>query len=140
LEPESILNVRMLDHVTLVVKNLARSREFYAGILGMRPIERPNFPFDGSWFQSGKTQIHLILEHPESEPAGNGANSTSQAAPTRRHHIAFAVEDAHAAAESLRRRDVPIVSGPKLRPDGAAQVFVADPDGHLVEICSAPPK
>jgi catechol 2,3-dioxygenase-like lactoylglutathione lyase family enzyme len=27
-----------------------------------------------------------------------------------------------------------------MRPDGAVQVFVHDPDGHLVELCSPPVK
>jgi catechol 2,3-dioxygenase-like lactoylglutathione lyase family enzyme len=30
------------------------------------------------------------------------------------------------------------ISRTKARPDGAAQVFVLDPDGHIVELCSPP--
>ena len=33
---ESALQVRTLDHVTLVVKDLKRSRDFYVDVLGMR--------------------------------------------------------------------------------------------------------
>jgi catechol 2,3-dioxygenase-like lactoylglutathione lyase family enzyme len=134
---ESPLRVRTLDHVTLVVKDLDRSRDFYVGVLGMQPMERPRFSFDGSWFQAGKTQIHLILEHPESGPAGIGVPQHLLAL-SRTHHFAFEVEDTHAATEYLRRRNVPIVSGPKERPDGAVQVFATDPDGHVVELCSPP--
>jgi catechol 2,3-dioxygenase-like lactoylglutathione lyase family enzyme len=134
---ESPLRVRTLDHVTLVVKDLARSRDFYVGVLGMQPMERPRFSFDGSWFQAGKTQIHLILEHPESGPAGVGVPQHLLAL-SRTHHFAFEVEDTQAATEFLRRRNVPIVSGPKERPDGAVQVFATDPDGHVVELCSPP--
>ncbi len=35
------LRVKTLDHVTLVVKDLERSHAFYAGVLGMQPVERP---------------------------------------------------------------------------------------------------
>jgi catechol 2,3-dioxygenase-like lactoylglutathione lyase family enzyme len=130
------IQVRTLDHVTLVVSNLARSREFYVGVLGMEPMDRPRFSFEGSWFRAGKTQIHLILEHNESGPAG--LHVPPHLASSRTHHFAFEVEDTRAAADYLRRENVPIVSGPKERPDGAVQVFVVDPDGHVVELCSAP--
>lgn len=135
--PDTKLRVKTIDHVTLVVKDLRRSHEFYAGILGMEPIPRPRFSFDGSWFQAGKTQIHLILEHGESGPAGMEIPLPLMAM-SRTHHFAFEVEDVQAATNHLRRHNVPVVSGPKERPDGAIQVFATDPDGHVVELCSPP--
>jgi glyoxylase I family protein len=131
------LRVKSLDHVTLVVKDLDRSHEFYAGVLGMQPIERPAFSFAGSWFQAGKTQIHLILEHPESGPAGVPIPQQLLGM-SRTHHFAFEVDDAYAATEILRQKGIPVVSGPKNRPDGMIQVFATDPDGHVVELCSWP--
>jgi catechol 2,3-dioxygenase-like lactoylglutathione lyase family enzyme len=133
----SALHVKTLDHVTLVVKDLDRSHAFYAGVLGMQPIERPNFSFAGSWFQAGKTQIHLILEHAESGPAGVPIPQNLLGM-SRIHHFAFEVDDAYAATETLRQKGIPIVSGPKNRPDGMIQVFATDPDGHVVELCSWP--
>lgn len=131
------LRVKTLDHVTLVVKDLGRSHDFYAGVLGMQPTERPEFSFAGSWFQAGKTQIHLILEHTESGPAGVPI-PPQLLGMSRTHHFAFEVEDAYAATETLRQKGVPVVSGPKSRPDGMIQVFATDPDGHVVELCSWP--
>jgi catechol 2,3-dioxygenase-like lactoylglutathione lyase family enzyme len=131
------LRVKTLDHVTLVVKDLERSHAFYAGVLGMQPVERPKFSFAGSWFQAGKTQIHLILEHPESGPSGVPIPQQLLGM-SRTHHFAFEVDDAHAATEVLRSKGIPIVSGPKNRPDGMIQVFATDPDGHVVELCSWP--
>lgn len=131
--PEAPIQVKTLDHVTIVVKDLERTRQFYCDALGMRQVPRPGFDFQGRWFQAGTTQIHLILEHEQSGPAGAAACRTS-----RGHHFAFEVEDGHAAGRRLRELGIPIVSGPKERPDGAVQVFVQDPDGHLVELCSPP--
>ena len=128
--------VRSIDHVTLVVADLERSRAFYADLLGMQPISRPPFSFDGSWFQAGATQLHLIREHPESGPAGN--LEPRHRVGMRSHHLAFEVADASAAVAWLRDRGVPIVAEPKFRPDGALQTFVTDPDGHLVELTSFP--
>jgi catechol 2,3-dioxygenase-like lactoylglutathione lyase family enzyme len=131
------LRVKTLDHVTLVVKDLERSHAFYAGVLGMQPVERPKFSFAGSWFQAGKTQINLILEHPESGPSGVPIPQQLLGM-SRTHHFAFEVDDAHAATEVLRQKGIPVVSGPKNRPDGMIQVFATDPDGHVVELCSWP--
>jgi catechol 2,3-dioxygenase-like lactoylglutathione lyase family enzyme len=130
--------VKSIDHVTLVVKDLERSRHFYVDVLGMRSVKRPGFHFPGSWFQAGSTQIHLILEHEESGAAGNRV--PDQLTASRTHHCAFEVDDAHAAGARLKELGIPISSGPKERPDGAVQVFVPDPDGYVVELCSPPNK
>lgn len=128
--------VKTLDHVTVVVKDLDRSRRFYVEALGMREVPRPPFSFAGSWFQAGTTQIHLILEFSGSGPAGNLVPESQRS--SRTHHFAFEVDDATAVLARLRAMQVPILGGPKPRPDGYVQVFVTDPDGHVVELCSPP--
>jgi catechol 2,3-dioxygenase-like lactoylglutathione lyase family enzyme/uncharacterized protein YunC (DUF1805 family) len=130
------ISVKSLDHVTIVVKDLERSRRFYVDVLGMREVPRPAFSFAGLWFQAGATQIHLILEFAGSGPAGNLLPQSQRS--SRTHHFAFLVEDAEAALAHLERAGVTILSGPKPRPDGYIQVFVTDPDGHVVELCSPP--
>jgi catechol 2,3-dioxygenase-like lactoylglutathione lyase family enzyme/uncharacterized protein YunC (DUF1805 family) len=130
------VRVKSLDHVTLVVKDLSRSRRFYVEALGMREVPRPAFSFDGLWFQAGATQIHLILEFPGSGPAGNLVPEHLRS--SRTHHFAFLVDDAAAAVPFLKDMQVQILSGPRDRPDGFVQLFLADPDGHVVELCSPP--
>src|SRR5437588_4399821 len=39
------VRVRSIDHVTLVVQDLERSRNFYVQTLGMREVPRPGFSF-----------------------------------------------------------------------------------------------
>jgi catechol 2,3-dioxygenase-like lactoylglutathione lyase family enzyme len=129
------IKVKTLDHVTIVVRDLKRSRKFYVDGLGMQQVPRPGFSFDGSWFQAGQTQIHLILEHDQSGPAGM---SEEMGRTSRAHHFAFQVEDAHAAEQRLEELGYDLISRAKDRPDGAVQVFVSDPDGHIVELCSPP--
>ncbi len=129
------IKVKTLDHVTIVVSDLERSRAFYVDGLGMQQVDRPGFSFDGRWFQAGETQIHLILEHDQSGPAGRNSEQTQS---SRAHHFAFQVEDAKAAELRLEELGYEFVSRTKSRPDGAAQVFVRDPDGHIVELCSLP--
>ena len=126
------IRVQSLDHVTIVVKDLVATRRFYVEALGMDEVARPNFSFAGQWFQAGATLIHTILEFEGSGPAGLGGGANS-----RGHHFAFLVEDAHEAGRRIEALGIPFVSPPKLRPDGAVQLFVRDPDGHLVELTSA---
>ena len=131
------LRVISIDHVTLVVADLERSRQFYCDVLGMRQVERPGFNFPGMWFQAGATQIHLILQHSESAPAGFPAPA-EYVSPGRTFHFAFRVADGNAALSALQAAGVSLKGEPRLRPDGCLQVFCFDPDGHVVELFSLP--
>jgi catechol 2,3-dioxygenase-like lactoylglutathione lyase family enzyme len=131
--PAPPIRVRQIDHVTFVVRDLQASRAFYEGVLGMESVPRPNFSFPGLWFQAGSTQIHLILEHSESGPAGANRPGGNVAI-SRTHHVAFEVDEAKPAIERLSDLGIPIISGPKFRPDGPTQFYVLDPDGNLIEL------
>jgi catechol 2,3-dioxygenase-like lactoylglutathione lyase family enzyme/uncharacterized protein YunC (DUF1805 family) len=130
------LEVKCIDHATLVVKDLEVSRKFYVHLLGMRETPRPAFSFAGLWFQAGATQIHLILEFAGSGPAGNLLPENRRT--SRTHHLAFQVDDAAAAAARLKEMQIPLLAGPYPRPDGCMQLFLTDPDGHVIELCSWP--
>ncbi len=126
------IRVKQIDHVTIVVADLATSRNFYVDVLGMDEVERPGFGFPGLWFQAGTTQIHLIETHPESGPAGT--TPPENCSISRTQHFAFEVDDAKATELRLQELGIPLVAGPKHRPDGPIQMYVQDPDGHLVEL------
>ena len=128
------IQVKSIDHVTLVVKDLDQSRKFYVEGLGMREVPRPGFTFPGLWFQAGPTQIHLIGEHAGGSPAGNPL--PEQFRTSRSHHFAFLVDGVEAAFARAQELGMKIDSPPKARPDGFVQVFLNDPDGHVVELCS----
>lgn len=125
--------VRGIDHVTIVVSDLERSRAFYRDLLGMKEITRPDFGFPGYWFQAGNTQVHLILDHEGCSTPGGGIDPDRVAAGLT-HHFAFEVGDARAAAKILESAGVRIQGGPANRPDGFIQVWFYDPDGHCVEV------
>jgi len=129
----STLEVKQIDHVTLVVANLEKSRQFYAGLLGMAEVTRPDFGFPGLWFQAGGTQIHINITSPEAGSPGVSYDATNI---TRALHVAFEVADAEIATAQLRERGIEIIAGPRPRPDGAIQLYILDPDGHQIEIYS----
>jgi catechol 2,3-dioxygenase-like lactoylglutathione lyase family enzyme len=132
----SPVKVRHIDHVTLVVRDVEASRKFYVGLLGMEEVPRPAFTFGGAWFQAGSTLIHLIEQHELSGPAGYPVEVLVRS--SRNHHFAFEVDDAYAAAHRLKELGIPLLDDAKRRPDGAIQVFLTDPDHHVVELCSSP--
>jgi len=133
----SPVQVQHIDHVTLIVSSVTESRRFYVDLLGMTEVDRPAFDFTGAWFQAGATLIHLIEEHDRSGPAGYPSNGVVKS--SRNHHFAFEVADAVAAAAHLKSLGIELIDDAKRRPDGAIQVFLADPDGHVVELCTTSP-
>jgi lactoylglutathione lyase len=116
-----------LNHVALHVADVEQSCAFYTRVLRLEPMPRPSFTFPGAWFRLGKVQeLHLIGGRKQPVHSGNRGN-----------HYALLVRDMDAwerhfkdlGQEYLPRRT---------RPDGAYQIYVTDPDGHVVELCTAP--
>ena len=112
-----------LNHVALHVRDVAESCRFYGEVLNLPSIDRPAFTFPGAWFRIGPVQqLHLIGERVKpvvAEPRGN--------------HFAMRVKSIRAAEADLLAKKVSF-SGPKQRPDGMWQIFIKDPDGHVVEL------
>lgn len=121
-----VLDIKGVHHITLVVSDLDRARPFYEKFLGLKPIPRPDYDFEGAWYQCGGLEVHLLVaeEHP---------------GPSRRH-IAFEVSDFERVLKSLDGEWIRIVGGPGKRPrEGNRFVFCQDPDGNLIEItCPGP--
>ncbi|HEX4414930.1 MAG TPA: VOC family protein, partial [Lacipirellulaceae bacterium] len=77
--------------------------------------------------------IHATQESPESGPAGWAEGGTII---SRGHHIAFAVDDVAKALAAVEEQRIRIALPLQQRPDGFKQLYIYDPDGHLVELVS----
>lgn len=116
------MKIHELNHVGLNVRDVARSREFYAKVMGLPELPRPDFDFPGAWFQLGSAQeLHLIGKR----ASGDGR--------FKECHFSLRVENVESCATRLATQGVEY-SGPRSRPDGARQVFFHDPDGHQIEL------
>jgi catechol 2,3-dioxygenase-like lactoylglutathione lyase family enzyme len=123
-----------IQHVALVVADVDRSRRFYCDQLGLEEIPRPGtFAFAGAWVRAGRQELHLIgAGDTTSEPGWADPGPSVQAGLAA--HLAIEVDDLDVERERLEANGVGIVAGPLQRGDGVVQVYVRDPDGHLVEV------
>ncbi|MFO0885715.1 MAG: VOC family protein [Pirellulales bacterium] len=119
--------VKQLNHVALHVADVERSIVFYSHVLCLEPMARPAFTFPGAWFRLGVDQeLHLI-----------GGRQKDVESHNRGNHFALAVEELDSWEAHLTQMNANFFPR-KLRPDGAFQVFLIDPDGHYIELCTAP--
>jgi lactoylglutathione lyase len=117
-----------LNHVALHVADLEKSVAFYRDVLRLEPIPRPAFSFPGAWFRLGLDQdLHLI-----------GGRDREVVSHNRGNHFALLVDDFDAWEKYLTENNVRFAPR-RTRPDGALQLYVIDPDGHYVELCTLPP-
>ena len=134
------MTIELLHHVSIPVRDLERSKEFYRKILGLTEIPRPDFPFGGAWFRTAPGQeLHLILQHTDAtfrdgKPIDSGD-----------HHFAIRVRSFRETLEFLRSngyRESPDAGLMELRVSprpitGYPQIYILDPDRHLIEINAA---
>jgi len=113
-----------IHHIAYAVRDLAESRRFYEGVLGLETVERPDFGLAGVWYAAGDAQIHLI-QTPDGVDVGSPPQSLSPLA----NHSAFAVDDYDTALAHFRRHSIEVL---ETNPD-AGQMWVRDPDGHILE-------
>lgn len=113
------LPITAIDHVSVLITDVARSRAFYRDVLGLKEIAKPRtFAFVALWFECGGQQLHLLLkDQPDTRSP---------------RHFALRVDDIEAAREHFRSRGIPLDETTKI--PGADRFFIHDPDGNRIEI------
>ena len=143
-----MLGIETLHHVSLPVRDLQRSITFYEGVLGLTPMARPPFDFEGRWYAVGDRSLHLIAASDDPTPTLREGKPID----SRDTHFAFRVASyARAVAyleskgfrASTDRNPMPTRDNPRpmrLSPAGLAgfpQIYVLDPDHNVIEINAA---
>ena len=124
METQTLHRGRLVDHIQLVVRDLAASRRFYEGILAVLEIPLGGDADDYFWYDE------LFVSTADSQAA--------QGQLTGRHHLAFQARD-RAMVDAFHRAG--LASGgadngqPGERPyhPGYYAAFVVDPDGNNIE-------
>ncbi|GMI81215.1 glyoxylase I 7 [Hibiscus trionum] len=131
---ENPLQLKCLNHVSLLCRSVEKSVDFYQNILGFSPIKRPgSLDFSGAWLFNYDISIHLLRsENPESMPKIGRINPKD-------NHMSFQCQcDSMATLENkLKELNIEYMKGGVeeggIRVD---QLFFHDPDGNMIELCN----
>ncbi len=148
--------IRAIDHVNLVVADLARSVKFYTEVLGF--VKTADVHMQGAWIEEiiglkdvegrvafvelpggGGPRIELLQYV---APAGVALPENSRANTRGVRHIAFRVDDIAGMAARLRAAGVTLFSEPVRVPAGVVKfaagdkslLYFLDPDGVILEL------
>lgn len=108
-----------IHHVNLLVSDLEPALRFYTDALGLVPLDRPPFDFEGAWLAAGDQQVHLVV--------------TPDLPSESTQHFALLVDDLESVVAELRSEGLR-VSSPQAIADIAQQSFLRDPSGNLIEL------
>ena len=148
--------IRSIDHVNIVVADLARSVKFYTEVLEFRKTH--DVVMEGEWIEriiglkgvkgfvafvepaDGGVRLELLEYR---APAGVALPENSRANTIGVRHIAFRVDGIDSMAAKLRAAGVTLFSDPVKVPPGVVKFaagdkslcYFLDPDGVVLELC-----
>jgi len=114
-------SIEKIDHVQVAAPK-GKEQEaigFYAGVLGMKEVEKPESlkGRGGVWFEFGDYQLHVGVEEPFS--------------PAKKAHPAFKVSGYEALQKQLSANSVEVKIDAGI--PGVQRFFVSDPFGNRLE-------
>jgi catechol 2,3-dioxygenase-like lactoylglutathione lyase family enzyme len=111
------------NHLSISARNLEESLRFYEEMFGLERSPTYNFGFKTQYLHCGEQQLH-IFELEDSVPV--------------RQHFALDVDDFEAVYRAAKARGVldseTFYNCMYELPDGAVQMYLRDPAGHMIEI------
>jgi len=119
-------------HTMLRVGDLARSIDFYTGVLGMRVLrttDRPDQKYTLAFVGYGDESQHAVLELTYNYGVDRYDLGSAYG------HIAIAVDDAAAACAAVKAKGGTVTreAGP-VKGGTTVIAFVQDPDGYKIEL------
>jgi len=147
--------IQSIDHINLVVKDLATTVRFYTELLDFRVTNRATL--QGNWIDSitglsgiradvvfleppqGGTRLEILQYH---NPPSHSLPDNSRPNTGGLRHIAFLVNDIAATTEKLRNAGVQFLGTPAEVPAGIlpqstvrkSLCYFLDPDGVILEL------
>jgi len=120
-----------LRHLALRVANVATSKRFYGEVFGMTPVWEPDEKT--AYLSSGSDNLALHQLEDGAQPSRDPTQALD--------HLGFllaAPSAVYAAAEAVRARGERILQEPREHRDGSHSFYMADPDGHVVQVLFEP--
>ncbi|KAJ7956663.1 Metallothiol transferase fosB [Quillaja saponaria] len=129
---ENPLQLKSLNHISLLCRSVEKSLDFYTNVLGFFQIRRPgSFKFVGAWLFNYGIGIHLLqCEDPDSMHKTDCINPKD-------NHISFQCESMATVEKKLKEMNIDYVKA-RVEEGGTYvdQLFFHDPDGSMIEICN----
>lgn len=121
-----------LFHLAIKTADLAATRAFWIGVIGLREVPRPDFGYPGAWLAcpqpGGQAIVHIYAGGPALGPDGRVETGTAAI-----DHVSLSCTGFHAYRERFRRAGLDwrefLVPGTTLW-----QLFVYDPSGVQLEL------
>lgn len=126
-----------IEHIGIAVQDLAKSNALFAAIFDQQPYKQEHVESEAvnvSFFQLGDSKIELL----EATNAESAIAKHIEKRGEGMHHIAFEVEDIHAAMERMKAQGYRVLNPePKRGADNKLIFFLhpKDTNGVLVELC-----
>jgi catechol 2,3-dioxygenase-like lactoylglutathione lyase family enzyme len=118
--------VTALQHINIRCADIARSRDFYVGLLGLAEGRRPPFASHGFWLYLGSDPVvHLVQKRPDEKKRGPGTGELD--------HVAFAAQGLQDMRDLLNLHGIEFREAFVAR-DNVVQLFLQDPDGVQLEL------
>ena len=125
---KQMVEIRSINHVSLLVADTRRSLDFYHGLLGLPLADsRPDLDFPGAWLQVGDGQIHLL------ELPGSGQSRDPGQHGGRDHHLAMNVTSLDEVVQAMEAAGIAYTRSRS----GRKALFCRDPDGNALELVEA---
>lgn len=123
-----MFRVHAINHVSIIVSDTTRSRNFYEELLGFEELPGRNITdFPGAWLRAGKCDLHL-LELPNPDPVSGRPGHVG-----RDRHIALSIDGIESLKKRLDARNISVT----MSRSGRSAMFFRDPDGNGIEVVQA---
>lgn len=123
------MRIQSLGHVVLKVTDLARSEQFYSGLLGLKPVARFDDKGYKMTFFSVRNHHDLAVLEVSGEDDAGGEQAVGM------HHVAFCIGDSMdqliEAKTHLESADVECNPADH---DVTKSLYLDDPDGNTIEL------
>jgi lactoylglutathione lyase len=117
-----------VDHITVYVRDLQKSSDFYENVMGLEKIPEPFKDKRHIWFRMGThQQLHVVGGATEAQPHEIDV------------HFAFRVDSlpdftTHLDHMQVKYQNFKGDGKVSVRPDGVHQIYLQDPDGYWIEV------
>jgi catechol 2,3-dioxygenase-like lactoylglutathione lyase family enzyme len=122
--------LKKVNHVAIIVSDVALSLSWYTNVLGFQQIRRPNFDRHGAWLTMGNIELHLIKGNPLVFEGDNLIVG----------HISVETDHPEEVLRRLNQMGIKFTKNISV-PDAKGvtpitQYFLRDPDGYYIELCN----